>query len=310
MPKDKKKKKDDQPDQCEQREDISLEEEEETAAWLAKYTGENHMTWFVGILKTHASKAVREIMPELERKFNEKIEKVQRKASEDIEAMRSENKKLSRAVERLQFQLHKKEVKINELEVKVDCLEQKDFINEVQMVGLAESASEEEDMKKVLKLAKDKMGVKLKKSDVKSVTRLGKKSNKVTPRDLVVSFNEQTAREAFYNKRKNLVPSKVPQNNIYVNDRLTNHRKALFYEARKLYKSRKLYAAWTQKGNVLVRQKEDGPIKQINSFEDLRMLTGNRLGSCNSSMEISSPDPSYSAEISSHLSDYDIYVEP
>ncbi len=172
MPKDKKKKKDDQSDQsCEPREDISVEEEE-TAAWLAKYTGENHMTWFVGILKTHASKAVREIMPELERTLNEKIENVQRKASKDIEAMRSENKKLRRAVERLQFQLHKKEVKINELEVKVDCLEQKDFINEVQMVGLAESASNEDDMKKVLKLAKDKMGIKLKKSDVKSVTRL------------------------------------------------------------------------------------------------------------------------------------------
>ncbi len=192
-----------------------------TEEWMSKYLGENQMTWFVGIIKTHAKKALRETMPELERSLNEKVVKVQLKAAEDVEELKSENKKLRRMVEKLQFQLHKKDAKINELVVKIDCIEQKDFINEVQMVGLDESTSEEGDMRKILKVAKEKMGVKLKKTDVKAVTRLGKKSSdKVTPRDLVVTFKDQATREVFYNNRKKLVLSKVPQSNIYVASQL------------------------------------------------------------------------------------------
>ena len=205
-------------------------------------------------------------------------------------------------MEKLQFQLHKKDVKLDELVVKVDCIEQKEFKNEVQMVGLDECASEEDDMKKVIKVAKEKMGVKLKRTDVKAVTRLGRKSSeKVTPRDLVVTFKDEITREVFYDNRKKLVVGKVPQHNIYVNDKLTNYRKALFYEARKLYKGRRLYAAWTQKGNVLVRRTEHGPVKQINNFEDLKIWKETET---NSSSNFSS-----SVEISSHLSDYDIYVD-
>ena len=84
----------------------------------------------------------------------------------------------------------------------------------------------------------------------------------------------------------------------------------MFYEARKLYKGRKLYAAWTQKGNVLVRRTEDGPVKQINNFEDLQMLKDTQIRSSSTSMQNSSLDSSYSVEITSHLSDYDIYVVP
>ncbi len=231
MPKDKKKMNDKLPDQSTTAaEENPVEEEEDTDEWMSKYVGENQMTWFVGIIKTHSKKVIKETLPELEKNFNEKIEQVRRKASEDIEALKSENKKLTRVVERLQFQLHKKDVKINELVVKVDSIEQKEFNNDVQVVGVEESESEEDDTKKIVKLAKEKMGVKLKKSDIKGTTRLGRKPvDKGTCRDIVVRFKEQSTREAFYNSRKKLATSKIPQKNIYVNDRLTKHRKAVFY---------------------------------------------------------------------------------
>ncbi len=271
MPKSKKKKDDKLPNQSTTPiHETPVEEDEDTEEWMSKYIGENQMTWFVGIIKTHASKAVREILPEIEKTFNEKIEKVRRKASEDIEELKSENKKLTRVVERLQFQLHKKDVKINELMVKVDSIEQKEFSNDVQVVGVEESESREDDTKKILKLAKEKMGIKLKKSDIEGTTRLGRKPvDKVMCRDIVVSFKDQSVRAAFYNSRKKLATSKIPQKNIYVNDRLTKHRKALFFEARKLYKARKLFATWTQKGNVLVRLKEEGPITQIRLCDNI-----------------------------------------
>ncbi len=290
--------------------------------WAKKYTGENQMTWFRTIIRAQATDVMKDIiasevqklmkdaLADTKRQVNEFQSKISQleeqntklKASIDIEELRSENKKLRRNVEKLQFQLHQKDVKLKELVVKLDCIEQKDYRNEVQMVGLDESTSEEEDMKKVIKVAKEKMGVKLKRADVKGVTRLGRKSSeKITPRDLVVTFKDNTTREVFYDNRKKLVVSKAPQHNIYVNDRLTNYRKSLFYEARKLYKGRRLYAVWTQKGNVLVRRTEDGPVKQINKFEDLKTWKETETSS--------SFNSSSSVEISSHLSDYDIYVD-
>ncbi len=99
--------------------------------------------------------------------------------------------------------------------------------------------------------------------------------------------------------------------NIYINDRLTTHRKGLFFEARKLYKARKLFATWTQKGNVLVRVKENDPVIQINNYDDLQRLRDTRLRRYGMSEQNSSRPSSYSEEpeVASHLSDYDFYVE-
>ncbi len=313
MPKSKKNRDDKSPERSTAPSEEFPEEEEDVDEWMSKYIGENQITWFVRIIRTHASKAIRDKIPELEKTFNEKLAKVQQKASEDVEELRSENKKLNRALERLQFQLHKKDAKINELMVKIDSIEQKEFCNDVQVVGVEESESTEDDTKKILKLAKEKMGIKLKKADIECTTRLGRKPvDKVTCRDIVVRFKDQSVREVFYGNRKKLATSKIPHMNIYVNDRLTNHRKAVFFQARKLYKSRKLFSTWTQKGNVLVRLKEDGPITQIENFEDLRSLTESVLSlrSQNSPLQDSSPSSSYAADIASHLSDYSYYVEP
>ena len=199
---------------------------------------------------------------------------------------------------------------MGEMAVKLDSIEQREFINDVQIVGVEESSSEEEDKKKVLKLAKEKMDVKLKKTDIIAMHRLGRKSSeKTTCRDLVVSFKEATTRETFYNNRKKTATSKLPNQNIYINDRLTNHRKGVFYAARKLYKARKIFAAWTQRGNVLVRVHEQGSITQINDYRDLQKIKETQLGISDSYTQDSSLQSASTSEIRSHLSDYDYYVE-
>ena len=202
--------------------------------------------------------------------------------------------------------------KISELVVTIDSIAQKEFTNDVQVVGLGESPSSEEDMKKVVKMAKEKMGMKLKKTDVKSIHRLGKMSpHKAMPRDLVIRFKDQTTRDEFHNNRKKMATSKLSQQNIYINDRLTTLRKGLFFEARKLYKARKLFATWTQKGNVLVRVKENDAVIQINNYDDLQRLRDTKLRRYDTSEQNSSLHSSHTDEpdVTSHLSDYDFYVE-
>ncbi len=142
MPKSKSKNNEPPRQLAEETEDLSGQEPEDgIEEWMAKYTGENHMTWFLGILKTHANKAVRELLPQFEGQFNEKRSR-QEDIKKELEDLQSENKKLHSSVEKLQYQLHKKEERINELVLKKDNIEQKDFINDVQMVGLEESVSE------------------------------------------------------------------------------------------------------------------------------------------------------------------------
>ncbi len=96
---------------------------------------------------------------------------------------------------------------------------------DVQIVGLAETKSEKDDLKSMLKLSKEKMGIKLKAADVKSIHRLGKKTQNRN-RDIIVSFDDTTVRDAFYQKRKSLSVNKDPSKNIYVNDRLTTTERA------------------------------------------------------------------------------------
>ena len=122
-----------------------------------------------------------------------------------------------------------------------------------------------------MKLSKDKLGVKLKSTDIKCAHRLGKqKPNK--HRDLVVSFNESAVREGFYQNRKKTSSNKDPKQNIYINDRITHHRQELFYSARKLCRSKKVFAAWTQTGNVLVRKSTNGPVIEIHKYSDLMSI--------------------------------------
>ena len=84
--------------------------------------------------------------------------------------------------------------------------------------------------------------------------------------------------------------------NIYLNDRLTEHRQNVLYAARKLVKAQKIFAAWSQSGNILIRKTENSRIIQVEDHDNLRKIIDDQLLA-------SSGGGSYSETIS-HLSDY------
>ncbi len=207
------------------------------------------------------------------------------------------------SIERLEYENRQKDKTIRELNTKYDELEQRRYDKDVQVVGLPESNSDEEDLKKILKLSKDKMGIKLKGADIEGYHRLGKKTQKKT-RDVIITFKERKTREAFYEQRKKTSQSTVISQNTYINDHLTDFRKGLFYRARQLVKHKKLYMTLTQKGNVLVRKVDDGKITQVNCYSDLKSLIedpGDLFNEYDSS-EVSSTNQ---GDMLSHISDYD-----
>ncbi len=84
----------------------------------------------------------------------------------------------------------------------------------------------------------------VKESDVAEVYRLGRVTGKKKNRDLIINFKKKSTRDTFYNNRKKLVP-RPDQPNVFINERLTEHRANVFYAARKMVKSGKIHSAWS-----------------------------------------------------------------
>ena len=110
--------------------------------------------------------------------------------------------------------------------------------------------------------------------------------------------------QKFYENRKKTAPHKETSRNIYINDHLTNYHKGLFFSSRKLLKSKKLYAAWTQNGNVLVRKTENGTIKEIRSHEALAEYMDKFRLPATSDDDFNSGPGDSEEDLISHLSDY------
>ncbi len=223
---------------------------------------------------------------------------------EKITKLEAENDQKSRKIRSMEFKWGKDKSKIKDLLITVDELQQNQHRSSVQLVGLPESDSKEADEKKVVKLARDKTGLKLKKDDFLEVYRLGKKCDGKN-RDLVIKFTNMKTRDIFHENRKKTAPHKDPAKNIYVNDVLTTYRKGLFYAARKLCKAHKLCAAWTQQGNVLVRKTEGDKATEIKCYDDLIPFRDSHYSYSDSYSETNPMENlEDNDELSSHLSDY------
>ena len=77
------------------------------------------------------------------------------------------------------------------------------------------------------------MSITIKESSIEKLHRLGKrKTNK--HRDVVVRFRSSTTRNKFYQNRQKTVKHSDPASSIFVNDRLTEYRRNVFYAVRQL----------------------------------------------------------------------------
>ena len=170
---------------------------------------------------------------------------------------------------------------------------------------MSEGSDGSEDTKQLVKLSKEKLGIKLKPSDLEEVTRLGKKSDSKT-RNVVVKFKDKSMRDKLFDSRKKSITDRNPKNNIYINDRLTQHRQHLLFAARKLVKSKNLFAAWAQRGNILIRKRENSRIIEVKDHGDLREFSTNQEDEEYPEKSSSSSDNN---SIMTHLSDYEYYVD-
>ena len=288
---------------------------------IEEYLPKPQTEWFHMVIKAQVKKVIQQSMEDQQREFTEQLEQFKKSIIKEIQELKetslkniekachnrtenieSEFTKLKDTEKRERFKLeatfHEKQQKVQDLKLKMDSFEQGQLKSSIQIVGLPEN---EDDTKAIMKLGKEKLGVKIKSADIGKITRLGKMQRSGKPRNLVVNFTNESTRNQVYKERKKLITNKDPQRNIYINDRLTEHRQNVFYAARKLVKGGKIFAAWSQAGNILIRKTKNSKIIQVESHEKLRESVEDQLSRI--------AEQENNSDTLTHLSDYSFEYE-
>ncbi len=269
------------------------------------------LTWMRHVIRVQAKEVVKTILKQEQNNASidvtnqlDELKKTLEDIQQEVGVLRSENMKQRRQIERLEHLNFEKQSSINKLKTKIDELDQDRHALSMQIVGLAENKDESDDIKQLTKVLKDKAGVKIKQSDVTEMKRLGKRNDEKT-RNVIVKFKDKDTRHRIFSERKKLITQGNPSKSVYLNDSLTQHRQQLLCAARRLVKARKLYAAWSQNGNILVRKQETSKIIQVYDNEDLMVI---KMDETDQDQELEDLSREVTTTVS-HLSDYSYYCD-
>ena len=290
-------------------EDLPPAQEKTDDEFLQKYSGENNQgIWFRNIIRVQCMHVIQETLAEEVEKSTADMKLQMKNLREKVEQLESDILKKARKIERLEFESAKKDLQIKNIMKQVDESQQQTYSHCLQIVGMPESKDDNEDTKQIIKMSKEKLGIKLKPNDFEEARRLGKRRELKT-RNIVVKLKDKSLRDRVFENRKKSIIDPNPKNNIYINDRLTQHRQSLLYAARNLVKSKKLYAAWAQHGNVLIRKGEDTKIIEVKDHEDLRYLKDDEEDFVMSDHNSSNEPSRDTMSVATHLSDYEYFVD-
>lgn len=169
-------------------------------------------------------------------------------------------KKVTEKVDNLEKDLTKKTQIIEQLEVKIDSMEQNEKMNNICLYGLYEEEKEKLN-EKVLKLCNENLSVPVKKEDIIRCHRIGNNTNK--PRPVVVKFEMYSTKFKILKNCGNLSGTKMG-----IAEDLTKNRMVLLKEARRLFDKK---AVFTRQGNIFIKV-DNNVTKKIRSSHDLNLL--------------------------------------
>ena len=72
---------------------------------------------------------------------------------------------------------------------------------------------------------------------------------------------------------------------VFVNEDLTQRRSQLFYEARILKKQGRVFGAWSQQGNIVIKVKKQSQPKAVADYNDILILINDSTNMSLTNME-------------------------
>ncbi len=288
-------------------EDVDSETEfEEVQETLRNSLSQESLTWMRHVIRVQAedvlrTKLDRVILNEVNKYMEENLTKVVQSFELKTKGLEETIVKLNRALCGVNKDLAKKNAEIEKLKSHFDTTDQKQRETRVRVTGVDEE-NEENLQKKVVKIAKNKLGMKIKEEDLQEVYRAGKKKTNKT-RDIVIQFTKKCTRDVYLQHRKKIPRTPDPKARMYINEDLTEYRQKLLFDARQVAKNGKIKGAWSQHGNIMILKKEGGPTT-VRDYNELRTAAG-IPGYAESNEKTSDISGELSSQYS--ISDYDDY---
>ncbi len=246
---------DQQPDDSE----TEFEAVEETLKQSLSY---DTLTWMKHVIKVQSENVLKnklaQISAEHQSSSSARLESEVLTLQRQLAELKAEHKE---SMARFTKELEMRDKCIMKLEAQIDSMDQQNRLNNVRVVGLEETDGEttKEDVVRMMKLEKFKINS----GDIEKVHRLGKRNKTKTPRDTLVKFKSQTARNRIYDNRIAIAKttSEDRTRRPFINEDLTKFRAKLLYDTRCLVKEKTLTATWSQYGNIMIMVgAEDKPI--------------------------------------------------
>lgn len=167
-------------------------------------------------------------------------------------------------------------VDVCNLNQKVNVLEQKLIINNVELIGVPEEPNES--CKEVVELIASKLGVKI--AVVNGFRTHSKTSNR--PRKMIAILhsieNKQNLMESAKKKKlnANMVNGNWDNRSIFINNELSSYNRELFYKTRMFAKENKFRYVWFNL-KVFIKKNENSKACIIQDEQDLSKLLCNLM---------------------------------
>ncbi len=239
--------------------------------------------WLVKKIKQEFDVMVKQLEEDLQKKFEERIQSMK----EEIEKLQANELVLLQSLQIAQQELRQvksqserevayltktlgaKQSVISQMTSTIDQIEQDKKLNNIRIVGIAESEGEDAIEKVLNTTNKLNLPDKIKANDIASACRMGK-CNSGKSRDILVTFRHREKRDTVYQNKKSMPRDEVTP--VFINEDLTLHRGKLFYQARLKKKAGKIYATWTQQGTVMVKTDIDARPCPVSTYPELKEL--------------------------------------
>lgn len=173
---------------------------------------------------------------------------------------------LSNRILELEKTLKEKDGIIQNLEIKINILEQNEKACLVEISGVKKEPNE--NVETIVNDIAGIIDVDINLFDIENVYRKLSNRNLDAPQ-IVVEFSSKKKREEFIRKRGKI---EFKGSRIYINESLTAYNRKLFWETRSKAKELGYRYIWTRNGRILCKKDDMTKKTQIKSIEDLRFL--------------------------------------
>ena len=190
--------------------------------------------------------------------INPYLDKINLQMNKNSEAVTNHTQEIANMKQKLEDQ----NLKIKSLEKKVTSKEKADKLSILKITGLKNS--ETDAIHTLLQLAKEKLEVPLQRDDF--TIRLIRPGTSKIPLIHAVQLHSLWKRKQIYQAR-----SKLKDTSIYLAENLTRQQQNIFYQCRKLRKSRVITSTWTYDCTIYIRTR-DGVQHAVETEEDLKRL--------------------------------------